>query len=128
MRSTSAWILVGGLALVSAVGTVGCSTPRKPAQEIEKADLAIQSANTTSAPTDAPLELQLAREKSEKAKVALEQENYVLARRYAEQAQVDAQLAEAKSESETARTTARELEQTIEVLRNEADRGARTGQ
>jgi hypothetical protein len=126
MRSAS--VLTFGLTLAFALGTIGCSTPRKPAQEIEKADLAIQSANTTSAPTDAPLELQLAREKSEKAKAALAQENYVMARRYAEQAQVDAQLAEAKSESETARTTARELEKTIEVLRDEADRGARTGQ
>ncbi len=121
MRSSP--VVIGGLAVLLAVGTVGCSTPRKPAQEIEKAELAIQSANTTSAPSDAPLELQLAREKTEKAKVALRNDNYEQAQRYAEQAQVDAQLAEAKAESETALESARELEQTIEVLREEAERG-----
>jgi len=119
----SAFTLVGGLILLSAIGTVGCSTPRKPAQEVEKADLAIASANTSNAPTDAPLELQLAREKVEKAKSALRDHDFKLAQRLAEQAQVDAQLAEAKAESESARTSATELEQTIDVLRDEAERG-----
>ena len=123
MRSYT-WI--GSLILLSAVGTVGCSTPRKPAQEVEKADFAIASANTSSAPTDAPLELQLAREKVEKAKSALRNDDFKLAQRLAEQAQVDAQLAQAKAESESARTSAAELEETIDVLRDEAERGAGT--
>ncbi|MEX2208020.1 MAG: DUF4398 domain-containing protein [Myxococcota bacterium] len=119
----SAFALVGSLMLLSAVGTVGCSTPRKPAQEVAKADLAIASANKSGAPTDAPLELQLAREKAEKAKSALQSNDFKLARRFAEQAQVDAQLAEAKAESESARASAAELEHTIDVLRDEAERG-----
>lgn len=119
----SAFTLVGSLILLSAFGTVGCSTPRTPAQEVKKADLAIASANTSGAPTDAPLELQLAREKAEKAKSALQSNDFKLAQRLAEQAQVDAQLAEAKAESESARASAVELEQTIGVLRDEAERG-----
>lgn len=119
----SAFTLVGGLMLLTAVGTVGCSTPRQPAQEVEKADLAIASANTSGAPTDAPLELELAREKAEKAKSAIRAHDFELAQRMAEQAQVDAQLAQAKAESESARTSASELEQTISVLRDEAARG-----
>ena len=121
MRST--FVQVGGLILLSALGTIACSTPREPAQEIGKAELAISSANTSSAPTDAPLELQIAREKMDLAKAALRNDQYVLARRYAEQAQVDAQLAEVKAESETARASARELKETIDVLRDEAERG-----
>ena len=50
-------ILNGSLAALLAVGTVACSTPRKPAQEIEKAEQAISSADTTTAPVDAPLEM-----------------------------------------------------------------------
>ncbi len=121
MRSAFTW--VAGLMLLTAIGTVGCSTPRKPAQEVEKADLAIASANTSGAPTDAPLELQIAREKAEKAKAAIRDKDFKLAQRLAEQAQVDAQLAEAKAESESARASATELEHTIEVLRTEAERG-----
>lgn len=116
--------LIGSLALLFAVGTLACSTPRKPAQEIAKAELSIKSANSTSAPTDAPLELQLAREKTEMAKVALANDKFEQAGRLAEEAQVDAQLAEVKAESETASANARELEQTIQVLRDEAARGS----
>ena len=120
MKSTIAWIT--GIAFALAAGA--CSTPRKPAQEIEKAEAAIESADSTSAPADAPLELKLAREKTERAKAALRDEEYDQARRLAEQAQVDAQLAEARAESETARENARERERTIETLRDEATRGA----
>lgn len=117
-------VRAGSLIVLSAVAALACSTPREPALEIEKAELAITSANTSSAPTNAPLELQLAREKMSLAKAALRDDEYARAQRFAEQAQVDAQLAEAKAESETARASARELEQTTDVLRQEAERGA----
>jgi len=40
---------------------------------------------------------------------------------------VDAQLAEAKADSEAARASAAELELTIRTLRNEAERAAENG-
>lgn len=116
-------VTVGGLGLLLALGPIGCSTPKKPAQEIEKAELAVESADVSPAPEVASLEMRLAREKLERAKTALADKEYDQARRMAEQAQVDAQLAEAKAESAAARQSAVELEQTINTLRNEAERG-----
>jgi hypothetical protein len=49
-------------------------------------------------------------------------ENYILARRLAEQALVDAQLAESKARSVEARQMARQLREGIETLRKEAER------
>jgi hypothetical protein len=123
----TALVMLGGLALLLAVGPVACSTPTKPAQEIEKAELAIKTADDSPMPAVASLELRIAREKLERAKTALADEKYDQARRLAEQAQVDAQLAEAKADSEAARTSAAELEQTINTLRNEAERAAGNG-
>jgi len=117
------FVMVGGLALLLTLGPIGCSTPRKPAQEIEKAELAINTADVSPTPDVASLELRLAREKLERAKTALDEKEYDQARRLAEQAQVDAQLAEAKAESAAARESAVELEHTINSLRNEAERG-----
>lgn len=120
---TRTFVTLGGVALMLASGAIGCSTPRKPAQEIEKAELAIETADVGPTPEVASLELRLAREKVEGAKKALADDEYDLARQLAEQAQVDAQLAEAKAESAAARQSAVELEHTINTLREEAERG-----
>jgi len=111
---------IAALALLAA--PLACSTPRRPAQEVEKAELAVDRADVSAAPAAAPLEMRLAREKLERARSALRDEDWEDARRLAEQAQVDAALAEAKAESESARTAARELESAIDVLRREAER------
>jgi hypothetical protein len=103
---------------------LACAAPRKPAQEISKAELAIRDAEVKPAPSGASLDLRLAREKLEHAKDALRDEEYTKARRFAEEALVDAQVAEARSDSETARASAQEIEKSIETLRDEADRGA----
>jgi hypothetical protein len=120
MRTSVALLTSVALALG---GAAACADPRQPAQEIEKAEIAIDSADASGAPAEAPLEMKLAREKMEKAKSLLRDEEWDEAKRLAEQAQVDAQLAEAKAESETEREHAQELEKTIETLRNEAERG-----
>jgi hypothetical protein len=75
----------------------------------------------------APAEMQRAMDKLGRAKQALADEKYEDARRLAEQAQIDAQLAEAKARSENARQMAQQAQQTIEALRREAEtRGRRT--
>jgi hypothetical protein len=69
----------------------------------------------------APLELRLAQDNLDAAREALNDEEYERARRLAETARVDARLAEVKAQSATAREQAREIEVTIETLRQEAD-------
>lgn len=68
------------------------------------------------------MELQLAREHLDDARLALDAREYERARRLAEQALVDVWLAEARAETESTRRIARDLRLSSEALRNEAAR------
>ena len=74
------------------------------------------------APAQASGPYQLARDKLERARDAMEDGENLEARRLAEQALVDAQLAEAQARSEVARTNAEELRTSIETLQEEITR------
>jgi multidrug efflux pump subunit AcrA (membrane-fusion protein) len=101
---------------------LACSSGRPPTEKVEVAEAAVQRADTQGAAAEAPLELRLAREKLERARVAMEEERYQVARRLAEQAQVDALLAEAKAETAAALASAQEMRESIETLQAEAER------
>ena len=105
----------------------GCSTVDPPKAQIAAADLAIQDATKSRAPEFAPLELRMARDKLDAAQRAMNKEEYSHARRLAEEALVDAELAEAKASSEAARKAASDLQQSLETLRREAERASRGG-
>jgi len=70
------------------------------------------------------MELQTAREHLDKAKQAMDDEEYDEARRLADQALVNAQLAEAKAGAEKSRQAAAELRRSIETLRAELQRSS----
>jgi outer membrane murein-binding lipoprotein Lpp len=101
----------------------GCSAHRKPVAAVAKAELAVKQADESAAPRYAELDLKLAREKLAKAKERLEDDDHKEARWLADEALVDAQLAEVKAESAEARAAAVETRSSIEVIRNEANRG-----
>jgi hypothetical protein len=105
------------------LAAAGCANP--PTEKVSVAEAAVKSADTRGAGEDAPLELRLAREKLERARTAMDDEEYVTARRMAEQAEVDAMLAESKAQSTAALNSAREMRESIESLRDEAERAAR---
>ncbi|MEQ1636317.1 MAG: DUF4398 domain-containing protein [Methylococcales bacterium] len=65
------------------------------------------------------MQLKSAMEKMDAAKQAMTAEDYVLARRLAEQAQVDAQLAAATARSAKAQKAASALQEDNRVLRQE---------
>lgn len=90
------------------------------------ADLAIREANDRTASQHAPLDLRLAREKLDKARAAVDAEQYDRAERLADQALVDAQVAEAKARAAKATENLQQTEQNIEALRREAERSAVT--
>jgi tetratricopeptide (TPR) repeat protein len=73
-------------------------------------------------PLPYPVELQLAREEFDSARLALDARQYERARRLAEQALADAQLAEARAATESTRLAARDLRVSIESLRAQATR------
>jgi hypothetical protein len=77
----------------------GCSAGTPPTETVMKADLGVRAAREARAEEFAPMNLRSAREKLEKAKQAMAAKRYDDARRLAESAQVDAELAEAQAEA-----------------------------
>jgi hypothetical protein len=109
------------------VGIAGCASGPVPEAEMAAAELALTQAEDAEVAARAPAPYALARDKLERARNAMADGENVEARRLAEQALVDAQLAEAEARSEVAREHADELRQSIETLREElARRGPTT--
>jgi hypothetical protein len=100
---------------VIAMLPVACATSNSSTtRAVSQAELAVSEARSSEAASLAPEELQLARSKLAQAEQAARSGNQERARRLAEQALVDAQLAEVKAESEAARLSAREVETRID--------------
>lgn len=85
-------------------------------------EVARASAATVYLPSSAPMELQLARDKLDDARLALDTREYERAYRLAENGLADADVAEVRAETESARQTARDLRLRLETLRAEAAR------
>lgn len=118
------------LLLCGAMGLSSCAgkPPAATVSQVSQAELAVQQANNSKAPQYASLELHTAREQLAGAQEALQKKEYTQARRWAERALVNAQLAETKAQSEQTRRTAAELQQSIEALRREAEQRASPSQ
>jgi chromosome segregation ATPase len=118
------------LLLCGAMGLSSCAgkPPAATVSQVSQAELAVQQASKSKAPEYASVELYTAREQLASAQEALRQKEYTQARRWAERALVNAQLAETKAESEQTRRTAAELRQSIEALRREAEKPASPSQ
>jgi hypothetical protein len=113
------WVIViGGLVVCLAA----CASDPAPEAELAAAAVAIDDAEEANAPAQASGPYELARDKLERAREAMEDGENLEARRLAEQALVDAQLAEAQARSEVARENAAELRASIETLQDEIAR------
>lgn len=102
--------------------TVGCASTPAPMQQIAVSKAAVTQASRGDSNEYAPLELKSAREKMDRAEIAMTEENYALAGRLAEQAEVDAKLAETKTKVAKAEKTIAEAQASNRVLREEIDR------
>ena len=101
---------------------VGCASKVAPVENITSAEMAIMVAQESNASVHAPLELKIAADKLKQAKAAMELEEFDKAQRLADEATVDAQLAEARSRSEKSKKVAQEIRDNIETLRHEIER------
>ena len=110
-------MIAGALVVLSA-----CASTPPPTEEVALAGAAVNNASTAGGAELAPAEMRTARDKLDRAKVAMTAEKYDDALLLAQQAQVDAQLAEAKSRSAKSRKAADELQESIRVLREELNR------
>jgi hypothetical protein len=100
---------------------MGCSMTKPPTDSLTRAELSARAADEAKAEEFAPVDYKNARDKLAKAKLAMAAERYDDARRLAESAQVDAELAEAKAEAEIVRLAADQLWKKSEVPPTKAE-------
>jgi hypothetical protein len=99
---------------------LGCASVPEPKGELANADLALRKAESVNAAELAPLDARLAREKLEQAKLDQSKGRNQDARRLAEQAEVDALVAEAKARSTRVQRATEEKQNQIDLLRKGA--------
>lgn len=100
----------------------GCTSIPAPTEQMAVSRAAVNAANSAGGNEFAPLILKSAMEKMAAAERAMTDQDYVLARQLAEQAQVDAQLAAATARSAKAQKAADTVLEDSRVLRKEIDR------
>ncbi len=114
--------LTGGALALSACA----AAPLLPTESMQAADIAIATADGEKAAEFAPVELNSARDRIGRARVAVakdpEEKDVMLARRLANEAQADAELASAKARLARAAAVNTELQNNINTLRDELKR------
>ena len=110
-----------GLASTCGLIALGGCAGAPTVDSVAPAELAVNRAIEAKAAAYAPIELRLAREKLDGARRAMNEGEYEEAQRLADAARVDAQLAEAKAQSETAREQVQAIQATIDTLRQETE-------
>jgi uncharacterized cupredoxin-like copper-binding protein len=112
------------LAPVCALGLLlaGCASAPPPNEQMAVAEAAVARASTTSTTESAGPELRVAVAKLASARTALAAGEPLVARRLAEQAALDAQVAELHAQTVRSRKSAQESEDAARVLREEINR------
>ena len=118
--STTRFVLV----LLLATGLGACASVPPPESQMGKADLALRKAEQADAAHFVPLEMRTARTKLEAARAAIREDRNLEARRLAEQAKLDATLAEATAQTAQRREATDTIRADIEALRAEAIRAS----
>ncbi len=103
-----------------------CASVPAPTEQVAVSSAAVARAASAGGGEAAPAEMQTARDKLDRAKLAMAAEDFDVARRLAQQAQVDAQLAEAKARTGKASKASQEVSTDAKVLREELDRKAQS--
>ena len=101
----------------------------RPTTRPFRSDTSVQQAQATIGNSEqGAIELQRAKDNLDHARQAIKDGKEQPAERYAQLAQLDADLAVAKSQSASARKAADELTASLQTLRQEAARGSSTNQ
>jgi hypothetical protein len=120
--------LVTSAALVALVSAAGCATTPIPNEKIAVAKASLQHAEQSGAPELAPVEMSEARDKLARAEKAAADRDAQPATQLAEQANVDAQLAEATAQQKKSRKAAMEFDASMQALRQETLRSSQPTQ
>ena len=118
-RLRSAFSSTLGIALLS---LAACATTPPPTEQMAVSNAALAHAVGAGSAEFAPTEMAMARDKMARANLALNARDNDTALSLAQQAQLDAQLAEAKTEAAKSRKSALALQEAGRVLREEMAR------
>lgn len=125
MRSTMKRLQQGLVLLIAIAGLSACaSAPLPPTSELQAAELAIASAEQDQVADYALPELNEARKKLDAARVAVSNEDMLLATYLATESTADAQLASARAEMLKAKAVNDEMQQSIDTLKLELQRNS----
>lgn len=110
------------ISAIAVTGLSGCASAPPPIEQMAVAEASVLHATTTSTSESAGVELQIATAKLVSARQALNSKDYDRARQLAEQADVDAQVAELRAQSARSRKAAKESQDAARALREEISR------
>jgi hypothetical protein len=111
--------------LAATIGALaGCAAAPVPNEKLAVAQASVQRAEQAGAPQLAPVEMATAREKLTRAQAAAADHKPVPATQLAEQANVDAQLAEATATRQKSMKAAAEFDASMQALRSAADQNS----
>jgi len=105
------------IALLLTLLTACATTPPIDPTLLNDAQIAISQAEVAGAQEYSPLELRFARERLDAARMALDMEDPVQARRLADGAQIEAQLALARTQAAVARAELAEKQRALDELK-----------
>ena len=127
LESTST--LARGMAAVAfTIGLAACATTPMPNEKIAVARASVQRAEQSGAPELAPVEMAAARDKLTRAERAAADREAQPANELAEQADIDARLAEATAQQQRSHRAAMESDANMQALRNESMRNTQPNQ
>jgi hypothetical protein len=106
----------------AALALAACASTPPPTDQLAVSRAAVDAAQRAGAGELAAVDLAQARAKLERAQYAMNTNNYVEARRLADEAAVDAELAQARAATSRAHAAAAQVDQSIRALREEIER------
>jgi hypothetical protein len=129
MKSHRALLMAGaGIGAAAVLGLAACASTPIPNEKIAVAKASVQRAEQSGAPELAPVELAAARDKLGRAEKAAANHDAQPATMLAEQANVDAQLAEATATQQRSHKAATEFDASMQALRQESMRSSQPTQ
>ena len=114
--------IVSAVSMVSALFLIGCANIPPPTGQMAVSKSALANAMSAGGSEYAAVEMKSAQDKLDRANRAMEKKEFEDARWLAEQAQVDARLAEKKAHSAKAQKAVAMMQDDIRVLREEINR------
>ena len=107
---------------VASLALAGCASTPAPTEQMAVSKSATANAASAGGGEYASIEMRSAQDKMDRANAAIAKEDFESARWLAEEAQVDARLAEKKAQSAKARKAALVMNEDLRVLREEINR------